>query len=134
MELLLNLLWLLLVVPAYWVWRRQDRSLRSMRGSVVLACMLVLLFPVISATDDMHAMRQETEESSPLKRALKHGNLEKASGQNHLPGPPADLTFIFAVRPCIQFCGHPRIEQFFTSAGLHIRIQPTRAPPVSFLG
>ncbi|MGD0790332.1 MAG: hypothetical protein ABR920_01060 [Terriglobales bacterium] len=34
-----------------------------------LGCALVLLFPVISATDDLHAMRPEMEES---ERALRH--------------------------------------------------------------
>src|SRR5437899_510012 len=46
MELVLNLLWLLLVMPAFWVWRRQDRSLGSLRCLLVLACGVVLLFPV----------------------------------------------------------------------------------------
>ena len=67
MELLLNLAWLLLVLPAYGIWRqgavakRQNRF-NSLQGLLALGCLLVLLFPIISATDDLHAMRAEMEE------------------------------------------------------------------------
>jgi hypothetical protein len=80
MELLLNLAWLLLALPAYWLWR-DCRGVRPGRRSSLqcllsLGCMLVILFPVVSATDDLHAMRAEMEESSTSKRsiALKHSD------------------------------------------------------------
>lgn len=44
-----------------------------------LGCALVLLFPVISASDDLHAMRAEMEESSPGKRGVAQASGEKAS-------------------------------------------------------
>ena len=53
-----------------------------------LGCALVLLFPVISATDDMHAMRAEMEEFSPGKRGVCQAAGEKASaggGWQNLP-------------------------------------------------
>jgi len=133
MELLLNLLWLLLVMPAFWVWRRQDRSLASLRCLLVLACGVVLLFPVVSATDDLQAMRPEMVESSLPKRALKQGTIEKVSGQNQCPKSPAISTFIFAVRPCVQCCGQPRFPPFFLRVRVQTRVVPPRAPPVSFL-
>ena len=77
MELLLNVLWLLLAVPAVWAWRREALSSggltrpRALRCLVILSCTLLLLFPVVSATDDLHAMRPEMEESSPSKRVIK---------------------------------------------------------------
>lgn len=75
MELLLNLAWLLLALPAYWLWRssrsvRAGRHLRSVDCLLALGCMLVVLFPVVSATDDLHAMRAEMEESPNSKRAV----------------------------------------------------------------
>jgi hypothetical protein len=79
MELFLNLCWLSLLVPAYLLWRRRisaphrrlDRTTASTLAFVcVLGCTLVLLFPVISASDDLHAMRAEMEESSPGKRSV----------------------------------------------------------------
>ena len=104
MELFLNLCWLSLLVPAYLLWRRRTASTGS-GGSAeslakstaerpllflgALACALVLLFPVISATDDMHAMRAEMEEFSPGKRGVCQAAGEKASagrgGWQNLP-------------------------------------------------
>lgn len=84
MELLLNLAWLLLALPAYWLWRRSFRTrasgrLSSMQCLLALGCLLVLLFPVISATDDVHAMRAEMEESSPGKHGVRQAAGEKNS-------------------------------------------------------
>jgi hypothetical protein len=84
MELLLNLAWLLLAVPGYWLWRqraadRQSHRVSSLQFLLVLGCGLVLLFPVISATDDLHAMRAEMEESSTSKRAVRQAAAEKSS-------------------------------------------------------
>jgi hypothetical protein len=68
MELLLNLFWLLLVLPAFWLWRistraRSRQQRRSSRCLLILGSVLVLLFPVVSATDDLQAMRPELEEA-----------------------------------------------------------------------
>jgi HAMP domain-containing protein len=84
MELLLNLTWLLLALPAYWLWRRSFHTrtlgkLGSLQCLLALACLLVLLFPVISATDDLRAMRTEMEESSPGKRSARQAAGEKTS-------------------------------------------------------
>ena len=65
MELALNLLWLMLGVPAIWMWRHESvcakdcRCFGGIRSFVLFGCVLMLLFPVISATDDLNAMRQE---------------------------------------------------------------------------
>jgi hypothetical protein len=80
MELFLNLCWLSLLLPAWLLWRRRTSSTgsgSSAKGPVVrplvfvcaLGCALILLFPVISASDDLHAMRPEMEES---ERAFRH--------------------------------------------------------------
>jgi hypothetical protein len=68
MELLLNLFWLLLVVPALWVWHKRKcepggQNRRSPSCLLILGCVLMLLFPVVSATDDLQAMRPEMEEA-----------------------------------------------------------------------
>ena len=99
MEIFLNLCWLFLVVPALLTWRRQERSSRE-RGHAsllrlgALGCVLVLLFPVISASDDLHALRQEMEESSSK---LKAGASAKGSliAIFHLSAAiPARTTFV----------------------------------------
>jgi hypothetical protein len=84
MELLLNLAWLLLALPAYGIWRqaavakRQNRF-HSLQGLLALGCLLVLLFPIISATDDLHAMRAEMEEPGTSKRSVRQASQDKFS-------------------------------------------------------
>jgi hypothetical protein len=52
--------------------------------------MLVLLFPVISATDDLHAMRAEMEESPASKRSVLQASNEKnAVPHAGVQNPPA---------------------------------------------
>jgi hypothetical protein len=76
MELLLNFLWLMLALPAFLVWRRTQRPLgdRGPHCILVLGCVLALLFPVVSASDDLHPLRAEMEESSASKRAVKQSS------------------------------------------------------------
>ncbi|MGA8619574.1 MAG: hypothetical protein WB660_13790 [Candidatus Sulfotelmatobacter sp.] len=139
MELLLNLAWVLLAVPAYWLWRRGARTgstrlVNSAQCLLALGCVLVLLFPVISASDDLHAMRAEMEESASNKRAVRQAATDTRSAWvNRLQGPPALAASAFwrtipevglleisiislspLARPCVFHIG--------------------RAPPFSFLG
>jgi hypothetical protein len=86
MELFLNLCWLSLLVPAYLLWRQRRAAAAEGRGKgsahtfvCALGCAFVLLFPVISASDDLHAMRAEMEESSPGKRSVSQAAGEKGS-------------------------------------------------------
>ena len=89
MELLLNLAWLLLALPAYWLWRERRIVRLGRRSSLQcllsLTCMLVILFPVISATDDLHVMRAEMEESLTSKRSVCQRSAEKALVCQHQP-------------------------------------------------
>ena len=84
MELLLNLAWLLLVLPAYWLWQgscaaNKAEKFRSLQVAIALACALVILFPVVSATDDLHVMRAEIEESPCNKRSVRAASTDKTS-------------------------------------------------------
>ena len=81
MELLLNLLWLLLAMPAYWLWRYSRSAPKECKFDALwcflaLGCLLVILFPIVSATDDLHAMRAEMEES-PNKRSVRQSSCDK---------------------------------------------------------
>jgi len=85
MELLLNVAWLLLALPAYWLWRGsrtafEKRNFTELQALLALGCVLVILFPVISATDDLLAMRAEVEESPVTKRGIRHAGYEKVPG------------------------------------------------------
>lgn len=95
MELLLNLAWLLLALPAYWLWRSSRtaparRKATSLQSLLALGCLLVILFPVISATDDLLAVRNEMEEAPASKRSVRQTGHEKVSGWQ-LQSPPALL-------------------------------------------
>ena len=60
METVLNLIWLGITLVAIWLWRfrwipsRRDQRRDSRLEAVAMVCILALLFPVISLTDDLH--------------------------------------------------------------------------------
>jgi hypothetical protein len=97
MELLLNLLWLMLALPAVLIWRHHLTSARAtgrFSGShsiVLLCCLLALLFPIVSATDDLHPLRIEIEESSPSKRVVKQSPAPASPAWGNAGGLPALL-------------------------------------------
>jgi hypothetical protein len=103
MELLLNLLWLTLALPAIWMWRHQsvcakDRPrFHRIRPLVLFGCVLMLLFPVVSATDDLHAMRQEMEESSSSKKLVKQAVADKSLARITTAGALPALIFPVSV-------------------------------------
>jgi hypothetical protein len=134
MELFLNLAWLLLALPAYWLWRRGTRRFSSLQCLLALGCVLVLLFPVISASDDLHAMRAEMEDSSISKRTVRQAGSDKNSAWvNRLQGPPAAVTnAVWLLAPEVG-----RFEVAVTRVSPLVRpcvFQSGRAPPSSFLG
>jgi hypothetical protein len=139
MELLLNLAWMLLALPAYWLWRR-DAGSRAARGVnalqcvLALGCVLVLLFPVISASDDLHAMRAEMEDSSISKRTVRQAGGEKNSAWlNRLQGAPAAV--VSAVRLAAPEVGRLEISvRRLAPLARACVFQGSRAPPFSLLG
>jgi hypothetical protein len=70
MEILLNTFWLSVAIAAFLFWRAENyRSVVKGRsttpqGITALICALILLFPVISLTDDLHAEMAVMEDSS----------------------------------------------------------------------
>jgi hypothetical protein len=83
MEILLNSLWLLVAMGAFLFWqaegeegtvRRREHNRRF--RLLALACALILLFPVISLTDDLHAEQAAMEDSS--RAVMKARNLAQA--------------------------------------------------------
>lgn len=96
MELLLNLAWLLLALPAFWLWRScktapYGRKFSALQCFLALGCMLVILFPVVSATDDLRVMRSEMEESPASKRTIRAASNDKASSWKW-QSPPASVS------------------------------------------
>jgi hypothetical protein len=140
MELLLNLVWLALALPAIWMLRHQSACptdgcrLHRIRPFLLLSCVLVLLFPVISATDDLHAMRQEIEESSSSKRVVKQAVADKSAATlNIVPVLPAwispvpfDLTY--------EVCGQVSAISVVLPHQAQTSECASRAPPLAFFG
>ncbi len=121
MELLLNLAWLLLALPAFWLWRgaRTGRKYSSLQCLLALGCVLVVLFPVISATDDLHAMRCEMEESPASKRSVRQAGQDKASLWNsRLQTLPAVLPSVTSFAPSDEHSELP----------LHVDFSVPRSP------
>lgn len=139
MELLLNLAWVLLALPAYCLWRRDARMrlarpVSSLQCLLALGCVLVLLFPVISASDDLHAMRAEMEDSSISKRTVRQaGSDTNSSWANRLQGPPAMVASVMSLAA-------PEVRLLEVSvASVSPLAMPCvfhggRAPPSSLLG
>jgi hypothetical protein len=136
MELFLNLAWLLLALPAYWLWRcarhmRCERHFSSLQCLLVLGSVLLLLFPVISASDDLLALRTEIEESAPGKRTFRQASTERCSICNNRSQGPAPLPAAFVTFPLDN-------EQWVTPLPLSSSVQDAspvvhsgRAPPRS---
>jgi hypothetical protein len=88
MELLLNIVWLLVALAALarcatWASGQSDRK-RVVAVALATACMVALLFPIISITDDLHDSVAVLEESAALRRtggaaALQHAPLLAAA-------------------------------------------------------
>ncbi len=79
MEGLLNVLWLVIALGVVGLWRTRWSAARASRRrrpsflheAMALACALLLLFPVISLTDDLHPAFALAEDSVSSKRALQ---------------------------------------------------------------
>jgi hypothetical protein len=135
MELLLNLAWLLLALPACLLWRRSLNTraqgrLGSMQCLLALACLLVLLFPVVSATDDLHAVRAEMEESSPGKRGVRptagdRGSVGHSRWQNVPAAVAGPASFLLMAESRHQPFSVPRSEPVAPPV-----LRASRAPPL----
>lgn len=133
MELLLNLAWLLLALPAYWLWRVSrgvpaGRRFTSFQCLFALGCMLVVLFPVVSATDDLRVMRAEMEESPVSKRSISQSSGEKPSASRWQVQPALVFASSFVV-PVVQSWHQPPTASFVVPTSPAVR-RVGRAPPL----
>ena len=98
-----------------------------------LGCAVVLLFPVISATDDLHAMRAEMEESSPGKRGVCQAAGEKASAWH---GRWQNLPAVIATTASPGLASEGWQELFTRPVSVPVApsiLHASRAPPCSRL-
>lgn len=133
---MLNLVWVLLALPAYWLWRdsrsaHYGRRFASFQILLALGCMLVILFPVISASDDLVALRSEMEETPASKRSACQKGSEKPSTAKWRSQPLTVVVSDFSVAhesawSAVQVC------LLFTPEFRRINL-PARAPPSSVI-
>lgn len=132
MELALNLLWLLIAAAAFGRWSLGGRARprrQFLAGLAALGCALVLFFPVVSASDDLHAATPAMEDYSLSARKLRAA---RQSFSSH-PG-------FAAVLPSFPISPVAACDGTVTPATVHFAaLAPAarftgRAPPFFLLG
>ncbi len=103
MELLLNLVWVAIVLVAFSAFvrkRRADAHLAQLpyaKAALVLACVLVLLFPFVSASDDLHPTQAVLEDATKrIQHVVAHYQHQAGSFDSMLPALLA-LYLMFAL-------------------------------------
>jgi hypothetical protein len=135
MELLLNLLWLTLALPAIWMGRHPSLYTQGCRGFdrirpfVLFACGLLLLFPVVSATDDLCATQQIMEEFGPSKRMVKAAVGDKLLTRHSSALPAFVLTG--ACSSIDDVCGQVLLAAVRRPEARRFGKPSSRAPPFS---
>ena len=137
MELLLNLFWLMLALPAAWLLKNKavpaPQSLRitRLRPFLLMACVLTLLFPVVSASDDLHAMRPEIEESGAGKRVGRQAPATRpAPGRWGGIGPcVVQAAFPVLLYPGDEVCGLVSALEFLLLDPAQLSPRSSRGPP-----
>lgn len=138
METVLNLVWLGVTLATLWLWRFRWTGARRKPGhdvrleAVAMICILALLFPVISLTDDLHPEVVPVEASSS-KRSLcllaapsAHGN-----SQAHTSSPQQYVFFTsheLTARIELAFAGYVSDIRLVHALSA-VSVSSSRAPP-----
>ena len=138
MELLLNLFWLALALPAAWLLKKTIQSAPAqgsaaiglLRSAVLLACVLTLLFPVVSASDDLHAMRPEIEESGTKRVSRQAAAANRSVVSRSGVGPCSALPVLslpFSLDT--EISGLVSVPEFFLPDLAQVDSRSSRGPP-----
>ena len=79
---LLDIFWLILFLPSLYICLRRPSGLKFTQSFFAMIGVLVFLFPVISATDDLLLIKQEVEE--PVRGKAIGKPVSEASYGNHI--------------------------------------------------
>ena len=115
MELLLNLTGALVAICLIGAWLRispaaENGSKRSTQV-VALALLILILFPVISVTDDLIAVQNPAETDSLARRGLEVSSLYAASLSPALPCETFRMPFPVAWGPVAALESDPQLPQ-----------------------
>ncbi len=136
MEVLLNAIWLLVAIGAFLFWRPEkyrktptahDRN--TTFGILALACALVLLFPVISLTDDLNAEQVAMEDSSRTVMKAR-GLAQQCLRAARVPFMAAVSTTPFSADPLHVFSGSVVLVETRVLCLALISAHDGRAPPL----
>lgn len=138
MELALNLAWAVIAIASYALLLRRLglQSLGPGRGPhrwqciVALSCALLILFPVISLTDDLHEVQATAEEAAScvvIKQCVGNHGPPAARSIHQLPCLPAALATHFAW----SVLGTAAVLESALSRPKLRQPAPGRAPPSS---
>ncbi len=131
MQSFLNLVWLLLGVAAFGVWfatpRRALRPVSIPRIAILLICCLVLLFPIISANDDMQIQRDFMADSAVA--AAADGKVKHVPVFDLLATATPHITWRFQAPGDPVFRSALSVSAPSTDPGFAIRVTG-RAPPI----
>ena len=100
METILNLIWILLAVTVGGLWLRHGpRDRAGRRTQIAAVVMLILiLFPVISVSDDLQAALNLAEEDAYLRRSMTGAGQHSTSPVIAMLPPSAltEIPFVFS--------------------------------------
>jgi hypothetical protein len=140
METILNVVWLVVTLATLWLWRfRWAASRRNPRHNVrqeaiAMVCLLALLFPVISLSDDLHPEIAVVDSASGKRQCLAVARVA------HNPGAGKILSVHSATALLSHLTGRlvfslqsmvPAVQIHSTALSAELRVG--RSPPTSFL-
>jgi hypothetical protein len=100
MELLLNLVWIALAVVAFSALARMQLTtaqkdsvpaVRNVKALLALSCVLVLLFPIVSASDDLHPSQAVLEDAT---KRVQQGIVSLEFPAGHVSGALVPEVFV----------------------------------------
>jgi hypothetical protein len=113
------------------MWWRQSgqrhRVPRRIAGLIAVGCALILLFPIISESDDLHAFRPEMEDVSFKAAAGKAAKAVSTHSAHSLCSPPR----IPAVSAELQVAGNVIPRAILKRAWRTVASSCPRSPPFS---
>lgn len=135
-ELILNVAWALLTLGALLGCRAvpirsaMGRVAYRYRGFVLSSCLSVVMFPVVSATDDLSVMLTDMEESTSSNLAVKKLSPCSSPGWSKGSSPPAERVRAGSDRPHDTF--REQVSEHYSSCVEHAptTIAGCRAPPL----
>jgi hypothetical protein len=127
MELLLNLIWGSLALSACFAFMRRRRSpAPCLTALIALSCIVWLLFPIVSASDDLHPTQAVLEDAT--KRIQQSVAPIQSSSTPTMPMLPAMLALLLLATP-LAVRGWAPIAGGLLRLDTATTPRPGRAPP-----